>query len=145
MLKIVHFLFIVCIIGAIGGCGPRQLALGGESVHLSNESVPQSCQFLENITHSNVHGDMFLQASLKDLEKDDINFLKNEGAKLEANIVVLGTHEAIATQTQVPKHPLYYTIYRHRIYAHAYRCPPNVLDELTRNFENFTIKETPLI
>ena len=88
---------------------------------------------------------MLLQASLADLEKDDINFLKNKGAELEANIVVLGTHEAVATQRQLPKQSLYSTIYRHRIYAYASRCPPGILNQLTRDFENFTIKETPLI
>ena len=145
MRKIFLSLFIFLVIGLTLGCGPRRLAMGSERVYLSHEPAPQTCKFLGPITNANVHGDMLLQSSLEDLEKDDINFLKNEGAKLNANTVVLNSHEVIATQYRRPKHQLYYTINSHSINANAYLCQPEVLDQLNSDFINFKINQTPLI
>ncbi|HAU1314189.1 TPA: DUF4156 domain-containing protein, partial [Legionella pneumophila] len=86
---------------------------------------------------------MDIRSSLKDLEKDDNNFLKNEGAKLGANVIVLVTH------TPREFHKRYVrgsknltTINIHSVIANAYYCPYVKIDQLQQR--NLEIKQTPL-
>lgn len=140
-------LLALLISGLVTGCAPRSLNAGAESVHLSDYMVPKSCKFVGNIMNSNVHGDLYLESSIADLQKDDINFLKNEGAKLGANIVVLTSH--ISHETKIKtygKTPRSITVNEHSVIAKAYRCSSAFAPSSGKSSNTHVkISETPLI
>lgn len=141
----VILLIITCIALCVVGCGPRQLTRGAENVNLSG-TAPKSCQFLGSISDSNVHGDMDIRSSVQDLKRDDIVFLKNEGAKLGANVVVLMMHKSVELPPRYIKgSSKMVTIYEHAIEANAYWCPPKILRKLKQGgLTNLKIEESPL-
>lgn len=137
------FLFIL---GSIVSCAPRTLNTDAENIHIYNSRVPKSCKFLGNIMNPSVHRDLNFSASAADLQKDDINYLKNEGAKLGANVVVLVSHTSYETTRKgFGKRPTTITFNEHSLVGRAYRCSLGVMPERERNTTHVQIKETPLI
>lgn len=141
-------LFFFCIAFSTSGCAQRQLNYGAANVVLyANKNIPKSCSFLGNISNSNVHADVDLRSSLQYTENDDIIFLKNEGAKLGANVVVLVEHKS------VEDYPRYMrgfsniiTPYGHAIKAKAYMCPSRIQNLNQKPISNLEIiQETPLV
>lgn len=127
MRRIYCLLFFILMIELITSCASRELTLGAEKVYLYSQP-PKSCKFLGYITNPNVHGNSALGASNQDLKKDDINFLKNEGSKLGANVVVLNTHTRNEIKRRAGgKTPIYTTSIEHNVSASAYLCPPSML------------------
>lgn len=126
---IVSILAIIAAALVIIGCAPRTLVPGSEAVKLSyNASIARSCRFMGDVTSENIHGDMSLTASQQERELDDINFLKNEGKKLGANLVVLTKHEQIVTEKtnltskiRFPRRSITYDIQ-----GKAYSCPTGI-------------------
>lgn len=119
-------LFALLIPGFLIGCAPRTLTSSAENVHLYS-STPKSCKFMGDILNSSVHRDLFLGSSVADIQKDDINFLKNEGAKLGANVVVLVSHSSYQTKLkQFGKQPTSITVNEHSVAAKAYDCSPRL-------------------
>lgn len=109
-------------------CGPRSLSAGGNQVRVYNSVPTSSCKFVGNISNPGVHDNLNLTASEDEMKKDDINYLKNEGARLGANVVVLVTHTSYQTQIKRygklaahSKSP-YMTVTSHKVTAKAYKC-----------------------
>ena len=129
------------------GCAPRTLNAGAQNVHLYDYLAPKSCKFMGDIVNSNVHGDLYLGSSVADLQKDDVNFLKNEGAKLGANVVVLVSHESYGIEKKrLGKHPSTITINEHSVMGRAYYCSSGLMPESAkRSTTHVKINETPLI
>ncbi len=147
MKNIFFSLSALLISGFIVGCAPRSLNAGAENVHLSDYMVPKSCKFMGDIMNSNVHGDLYLESSIADLQKDDINFLKNEGAKLGANIVILTSHVSHETKIKAyGKTPRSITVNEHSVIAKAYRCSSALMPASGKSLNTHVkISETPLI
>ncbi|HHX3354891.1 TPA: DUF4156 domain-containing protein [Legionella anisa] len=118
------------------GCVPRSLepdAVKVVIIYGQNTKMPKPCKPLGKISNRDVHGRK-LQFSLgleQNLKIDDINFLKNEGAKLGANVVVFEEH-----QTLIERHhalPGRTTdISMHVIYAKTYQCPSNLINKMQK-------------
>lgn len=142
MQRIAYSLLVILMIVLIAGCGPRKLNPGTENIYLYPQA-PKSCKFIGYVTDSNVHGNMDLQSSAQDLKKDDINFLKNESARLGANVVVLGEHNTnVVQRSRGGKNAKYYPYYKHNINANAYLCPPEIIQKSKQ--DNLKIIEIPL-
>lgn len=117
----------------LNSCVPRSLEPYAEKIHVIPDiaSVPKSCKFLGEISCSNIHGESTYFSSDQNLELDDINFLKNRGVKLGANIILFKQHENIITKHQSwgPKHHIY-SVATHNIKADAYFCSDGVMEKL---------------
>lgn len=111
----------------IYGCGPRSLRSGAENVQIYSYHAHKSCRFLGDIINPSVHKNLNLSSSIEDIQKDDMNFLKNEGARLGANVVIISNHHTYQTKIKrygrqiILKGDL--TINEHYIEAKAYICP----------------------
>ena len=133
------------------GCGPRTLNMGAENIHLYDSRNMKSCKFVGDIVNPSVHADLYLSSSVEDLQKDDINFLKNEGAKLGANVVVLVSHASYETKLKLyggkaAQQPRFITINEHSIIGKAYNCPSGLVPNTRQKSTNHVkIHETPLI
>lgn len=109
-------------------CAPRKLNPEAGQVKIADYStnIARSCKFMGDIILESIHGDLKLSASQSERELDDINFLKNEGKKLEANVVALIRHDSRLVERKrggklhfLKNKP--YTTYD--IQAKGYRCP----------------------
>lgn len=139
-------LYVFLISGLLVGCAPRSLNTDAENIHIYNSRAPKSCKFLGNIMNSSVHSDLNFSSSTADLQKDDINYLKNEGAKLGANVVVLVSHTSYETTRKgFGKRPTTITFNEHSIVGRAYRCLLGGMSGREGNTTHVQIKETPLI
>ncbi|HBC0494945.1 TPA: DUF4156 domain-containing protein [Legionella pneumophila] len=143
-MKIVYLIISFMILLLNSGCGGlRQVNADAKNVNLYFSYPTGNCRFLGIIKNPNVHEVMDIRSSLKDLEKDDNIFLKNEGAKLGANVIVLVTHtprEAHKRYVRGSKNLT--TINIHSVIANAYYCPHVKVDQLQQR--NLEIKQTPL-
>lgn len=114
---------------ALASCAPRTLEPGSETVKVSyNASIARNCKFKGDVTLENIHGDMLITASQQERELDDINFLKNEGKRLGANLVVLAKHDQIVTEQKnlSSKPHLSRRSVTYDIQGKAYLCPTNI-------------------
>lgn len=146
MKKQILLLQAFLISGFLVSCTPRTLNTGAESVHVYDYRTPKSCKFLGNITNQSVHSDLSFSSSAADLQKDDINYLKNEGSKLGANVVVLVSHTSYeSTKKGYGKHPATITFNEHSIVGRAYRCPLGGVSGGEGSATHVQIKETSLI
>lgn len=129
------------------GCSDlRQLNPNAENISLATHAS-KFCRFLGEIESFNVHRDLDIHTSLQNLKIDDIHFLKNEGAKIGANLVVLVQHTSIASPPEYRKGISgMIIIYAHSIKAKAYWCAPNIIFKLRQQegFSNVDLEETPL-
>lgn len=131
------------IILLISGCGTlRQLNPEGERVRLYTSYPTQSCKFLGTITNSNVHEAFGNQ---QELNMDTNNYLRNEGAKLGANVVVLVSHQSREFRRVYSKalYPRATIINAHAVNAKAYRCPLGKMGSLKK--DNLKIEKTSVI
>jgi hypothetical protein len=84
---------------------------------------------------------MALRSSQQDLALDDINFHKNKGAKLGANVIVFWQHQLVDKRLRLPsRHSVYATIATHNIRGDAYLCPHNT----TTTFKQMKTKKSVL-
>lgn len=108
-------------------CAPRQLNPEARNVKItaSSSTVSNNCKFLGNITLESIHGDMSLTASQSDRKLDDINFLKNEGKKLGANVVTVLQHNSRLVERERigALKPFIRVSTTYDIEAKAYACP----------------------
>jgi hypothetical protein len=118
--------FLIIANNMVGCAGPRVLEPGAENVKIIKVTtiLPKSCKFLGEISNDNVHGNMDILAPQKALKSDDIIFLKNEGNKLGANLVVFKQHRT----TYVPEYrrgmgPEPINVSIDNIIGSAYLCP----------------------
>lgn len=135
----ITFSIWLCLIGC---SNLQKLNLEATNVILTRD-VPKTCQFLGNIVNLNVHENLDIRSSLKDIKTDDVNFLKNEGAKRGANVVMLQLHKSNASPPQYRKGisgPI--IIYEHYVSANAYRCSSKILLQLKQN--EFNLQESAL-
>ena len=133
MKKILLSLTLVSIIGLISACGPRSLETGAENVHIkpSTAYIPKTCKFLGEISGVDVHGDMSLASSSQEMTLDDMNFLKNGGEKIGANVVVFKQHQLVDIQrSSGGKQPHVLTFTTHNIIGSAYQCPSDAMTTL---------------
>jgi len=126
MQKFPYSLMVIIIACMVVGCAPRRLNSGGENVYLYSQA-PNSCKYLGYITNPSVHKNLDLRSSFKDIQNDDINFLKNEGAGLGANVVVLVSEKRTEAKRYYVRSPKYFIIYEHFVSANAYFCPSGVI------------------
>lgn len=125
--------FILLAAIVISGCVPRDLDPGADRILVvSNPKnyALNSCKLLGQISESDVHK-YSMTSSMQRLELDDINFLKNEGRKLGANIVVFNQHRIIVVTREsfLPKrHKKKYS--KHSINGSAYWCPPDIIAKI---------------
>lgn len=133
------------------GCLPRSLKPGAKNITIlydqHNKNL-KSCTFLGKVSGQDVHGKklQFTWGLEKNLEKDDINFLKNEGKKLNANVVVFERHQDLIKRYQVFVPNRYTDISIHSIEGSAYRCPSQMMSSIKRsNALNDSVYEKPII
>jgi hypothetical protein len=122
-LSILIVLFLTT--GFIVGCGPRNLEAGAENINIMPHKayIPQNCKFLGKISGTNVHGNMDLNSSQQDLALDHINFLKNEGKQLGANVVLFDQPQLVDEPIfTAGKHPHRAIVTTHNIVGSAYLC-----------------------
>lgn len=136
MNKLFSSIFILLSISSVAGCLPRALAPNAEKIEVlpsSNyDAMLKNCKFLGQISGKNIHGESTYFASSDKLEADDINFLKNEAAKLGANVVLFAQHQAISTPHTSASRKAYYTETIHTIQGSAYLCPSDTKWKLNR-------------
>ncbi|MDX1901901.1 MAG: DUF4156 domain-containing protein [Gammaproteobacteria bacterium] len=130
------FYFAACFgVLIISGCVPRILDPNAEGVYVvpDNETVKE-CKYLGQINGNNIHGESTYFSSKDNLEKDDINFLRNAGRKLGANVVTFCQHQVIDTpHTSATPKKHYYTESSHDIKGGAYSCSSDIRWQLQRN------------
>lgn len=146
MLKKILLLILICIGVSLSGCsGVRQLNPGAVDVNLVT-NAPKACRFLGKIENLSVHSDLDIQTPLQELRNDAINFLKNEGVKQGANVIVLVRHESKALPPQYRQGISgLIIIYDHSISANAYWCSQKILHQLKQDeLTNIKIEESPL-
>ena len=133
MKKILLPLTLLLITGLTTGCGPRNLEPGAESVSIKPNFayISKTCKFLGEISGNDVHGNMSLTSSSEDLRLDDINFLKNKGKTLGANVVVFKQHQLVNEQRSTGgKNHHTITVTEHNVIGDAYRCPTDSMSTL---------------
>ncbi|WP_131783675.1 DUF4156 domain-containing protein [Legionella gresilensis] len=142
-MKIIYSLLGFVILSIIASCaGIRKMNSGAEKVNLYFSYPTKNCRFLGTIENPNVHELVDIKSSLRELRKDDNNFLRNEGARLGANVIVLLTHNSKGYAIRyVRGSKNLTTIYIHSITAKAYYCPSANVAVKTKDLE---INETPL-
>lgn len=95
--------------------------------------------------NKDVHGEL-LQFSLgleQNLKKDDIRFLKNEGVKLGANVVLFEKHQTlIERRHNLGRHT---DISMHVIYAKAYQCPSHLINNMRQTSTDYSVYENPVL
>ncbi len=133
----------------IVGCVPRSLEPDAGKVVIiydKRAKALKSCQFISNVSNSDVHGKK-LQFTLgleKNLKIDDLNFLKNEGAKLGANVVVFEEHQTLIKRYHtLPSRTT--DISMHIIYAKAYQCPRYLIKNIQQLNEDHNVYKNPVL
>lgn len=119
------FVYFLPILFSLTGCLPRALEPCSENVLImpNNPYVCKDCKFVGKIVGNNIHGEFSPFTSEEDLLTDDINYLKIEGRKLNANVVVYKQHATIQTPhwSPIPKQHFYNEI-THNVQGEAYVC-----------------------
>ena len=111
--------FLIFTIFIISGCATRELTAGGSNVSLYSQA-PKSCKFLGAISNPNVHENLDLR---ENEEKDHINYIKNESARLGGNAVVISSLIRTKVKRYYVRSSNYFMMESHAITAHAYYCP----------------------
>lgn len=144
------FSMIVFAMGMLVGCVPRLLEPDAQNITLifgQKTQISERCKFLGKISGKDVHGRLlhFTWGLEKNLKKDDINFLKNEGRKLNANVVVFEKHQTLIKRfyTSLSRHT---DVSDHAIEGSAYRCPIQMISSL-KLFNNLkdSVYEKPIL
>lgn len=115
----------------IVSCAPRELTSNGRNVYMSKNIPPKSCRLLGYIRNPNVHKDLDLRYTDRDKQKNYINYIKNEGAKLHANVVVITSLKKFDIKRTYVRSASYFIIEGHDITANAYLCPQNIMVSLS--------------
>lgn len=122
---ILYLIWTFLTISLLVGCGPRMLETGAENISIQTKaaSLSKECKFIGIISGTDVHENMDLRSSPQELKLDDVNFLKNEGKKLGANVIVLKQHQISTKEIKGPgKGRSYITVTPHNIEGDAYFC-----------------------
>lgn len=140
-MKLIYSILIAMILLSATACNEfRTLDKGAENINLYSSYSTGNCKFLGVIHNPSVHKKMELVSSLEQLNKDDNNFLKNEAAKLGANVVILENHHSEQFSDRYVRGSRKSTIiYIHSITAKAYHCP-----SVKMNPSDLKIEQTPL-
>lgn len=128
------FIILLIPIFCITGCLPRSLESCSENVLImpNNPYVRKECRLIGHITGDNIHGERTPFTSEENLLIDDINYLKNKGRNLNANVVVYNQHTTVQTPhwSPTPKHHFYNEI-THNIRAEAYICSKDKIRQIS--------------
>lgn len=145
------FSMIVFAMSILVGCMPRPLEPNAQNITLvygQNTQISEGCKFLGKISGKDIHG-LKLQFSWgleKNLKKDDVNFLKNEGEKLNANVVVFEKHQTLIKRYYTLSPNRQTDISIHSIQGSAYRCPSSIISTIKQlNIMNHSVYEKPVI
>ncbi|KTD71732.1 outer membrane lipoprotein [Legionella steelei] len=145
------FSMIVFALSILVGCMPRPLEPDAKNITIiygQNTQIAKNCKLLGKISGKDVHG-MKLQFTWgleKNLKKDDVNFLKNEGEKFNANVVVFEKHQTLVKRYYTLSPNRHTDIEIHSIEGSAYRCPSHVLSTIKRlNTITHSVYEKPVI
>lgn len=150
MNKVIISVFIFLTLNAIIGCVPRTLEPDAKNVAIAydqNNQIAKTCQFLGKVSNKDVHGKelQFTWGLEKNLEIDDINFLKNEGLKLGANVVVFEKHQ-ILIERHNRAGGRHTDISMHVIEGSAYRCTSQMISAINKsNITKQTVYENPVV
>lgn len=151
MNKAICLITLFIITGTIMGCVPRHVEPGAKNITILYEKNTQplnDCKFLGKISGKDVHG-MKLQFTWgleKNLKKDDINFLKNEGEKFNADTVVFEKHQTLVKRYYTLSPNRHTDIEIHSIEGSAYRCSSQIMPTIKRlNTINHSVYEKPVI
>lgn len=139
------------IMSSIVGCMPRSLAPGAKNITIiydQNTRILTGCKFLGKISGKDIHGKklQFTWGLEKNLKIDDVNFLKNEGKKLNANVVVFEKHQTLIKRYQTFAPNRHTDISIDSIEGSAYRCPSQMMPSIKHfNAINYSIYENPVL
>ncbi len=151
MNKSIFLMIIFFIMSTTLGCVPRSLKPGAQNITILYDhtiSVLKSCTFLGKISGKDVHGTkiQFTWGLEKNLAKDDINFLKNEGKKLNANVVVFEKHQNLVKRYQLWSPSRHTDISNHTIEGSAYRCPSQIMSSIKQfDILKDSVYEKPIV
>lgn len=130
------FSFSTCFgVLIINGCVPRTLDPNAKSVYVvPNNGTVKEYKHLGQINRNNIYDESTYFSSKDNREKNNINFLRNEGIKLDANVATFSQHHVIDTphKSATPKKH-YYTESSHNIKGGAYSCSSDIRWQLQRN------------
>lgn len=116
----------------VSACAPRELSANGQNVYLLNNLPPRTCRLIGYIKNANVHKDLDLRYTEKDKQKDYINYVRNESAKLGANAVAITSIKKFDIKRYYVKSSSYFIVQGNDITANAYLCPANVMISISK-------------
>lgn len=126
MYKSFFFTIIILLtLEFLTSCTPRTLMPDAIKVHITNNigNISKKCTFMGQIEGKNIHSNRTPFLSSRFFQEDDINYIKNEAAKLGANVAVLTGHQKVKTRrTSSVSSKQTDIITTHNIYGVAYRC-----------------------
>lgn len=151
MNKTIFSITIFFILNTVVGCMPRHLEPDAKNITIvydQNTRIVKNCKFLGKISDEDVHGTkiQFTWGLEKNQILDDINFLKNEGRKFNANIVVFEKHQTLIKRYQHFSSIRHSDISIHSIEGSAYLCPTQMIATIKRlKIVNHSVYENPVI
>lgn len=119
----------------LSGCFPHRFNdLPNKVTIMPNDPfIQENCKFIKDIYADDVHGESTNFYSSVSLEDDDISYLRSEGVKLGANVVVYKEHQIIETpHASVPNKQKFYMQSKHIIRGIAYLCPESYVGRIIR-------------
>lgn len=124
---------VILLAGLMTGCASTvQPEPGAENVKVMTGAVPKSCQFRGNVGvgQTEIYG-----PSHKAKQEEQINTLRNQAMRLEANVVSITSH-----RTKYYHHPEYiipegkmqWELDAHAMSGKAYRCSSQIVNQLSQ-------------
>jgi hypothetical protein len=116
----------------LSGCASVPLDPGAQNVVFTTSKIPQTCQFLRQISSSDTNGVTTSYTSHANLQQMQINTLKNEAIHFGANVVMLTGHETTYAGQGLSKQRTsrYLQVQTHKLIGNAYSCPSEILNTL---------------
>ncbi len=127
-MKKLNYFFILanCTILVIGCTSIQPLQPGAEKVLITSNTVPRNCHYIGQVSDNDDNGSTQIYSSHQHLQADEINRLKNKALKLDANVVMLTSHQTSYVATIDGRK----RVDTHRMSGKAYFCPTNTLNDI---------------
>lgn len=131
------------LLGLLAGCnGPREISYNIENIRVLKGVPSANCRFIANISNPSVHEKIDLKSSQEALNTDDNHYLKEQGMKLGANVIILTSHNSkFFMNRYVRNNKIPQDIYTHSISGKAYYCS-SVSNSIPQ--PHLDIQQTPL-